>query len=157
MSGGHFDYQDGMHLEYILDILRKDIAKDGQTDEYGSTHGFNDYKAKLYTKRLISKLSKLQAVLHAYDWYKSADTDEVTFINKYEKIYPKEVNYGKEEPLELCPFCLKRDELHIESELANPDKSNSDRHWHVECWRCNCDGPVGSTKEEAKRLWNSRS
>ena len=63
MSGGHFDY-DNMRISEWIDIIKLD-----------------DYP----TEKMEKLLDSVMNILHAYDWFRSGDTDEDDFKKEYYK------------------------------------------------------------------------
>ena len=61
MSGGHFDYEDFKIYEWI-DTMKRD-----------------DYP----TEKMEKLLDSIANILHAYDWFRSGDTNEGAFKKKY--------------------------------------------------------------------------
>lgn len=62
MSGGHFDYKDLELTNEIIDQLKRD-----------------DYP----TEKMEKLVELVGNILHAYDWFKSGDTNEKTFKQEY--------------------------------------------------------------------------
>jgi len=90
MSGGHFEYED-QKIDYVLDQLKRDFnrAKNPKEDEWGYTFGFDEKKTFKAVQNMI-KIGKIyEKMLHAYDWFISADTCEETFLKQYKKINKK--------------------------------------------------------------------
>jgi len=52
-----------------------------------------------------------------------------------------------------CPFCGESDLLQIET----LSKTKEERLCKVICYRCDSNGPIGLTREEARLLWNHRT
>lgn len=149
MSGGHFDYQD-QHMNYVIDILIKDIKTDGQIDKWGDKHGFENPKAKLYAKQMVRRLKKLEKALHSYDWYKSDDTDEEFFIQEYENIYAKQIkDISQEEDsptlLAPCPICG-----------GIVDLLNVGEDYFVSCDTCHLEYAGDETESGVIAGWNKR-
>jgi Lar family restriction alleviation protein len=53
-----------------------------------------------------------------------------------------------------CPFCGSRaDQLVVE---RWSDEEDPDPAFHVECLKCGCNGPQGTTQIAAAQSWNAR-
>jgi len=50
----------------------------------------------------------------------------------------------------ICPFCGSENTIFINGVLDGID------YLRVACCACNAEGPLGGTKDEALRLWNTR-
>lgn len=55
-----------------------------------------------------------------------------------------------------CPFCGQKDGYMGDGDRLLATMTNG-RCYTTFCTKCEADGPPGSTKSEAKNLWNKRS
>lgn len=70
MSGGHFDYQD----------------RQLKNDMFGYDH---EYKNPLEDKEISNIVYDVLTLLHDFDWYKSGDTSEETYLESKENFKKK--------------------------------------------------------------------
>ena len=70
MSGGHFNYQD----------------KQLKNDMFGYDH---EYKNPLEDKEISNLVYDVLTLLHDFDWYKSGDTNEETYLKSKENFKKK--------------------------------------------------------------------
>lgn len=95
MSGGHFEYKDS--------ALRYEIFGYGDTIK----NPFEDIEIS----RLVYDVLEL---IHAYDWYKSGDTDESDYISEKNKFKDKWLKRDKERTKEIIDSVIAeaRNELY---------------------------------------------
>jgi Lar family restriction alleviation protein len=64
----------------------------------------------------------------------------------------RRIVFGAPDPA-ACPFCAKRDELVIVSDMSELDSAPL---YHVTCECCGAEGPQGRSRRTAAVLWNER-
>jgi hypothetical protein len=80
MSGGHFNYQD----------------KQLKNDMFGYDH---EYKNPLEDKEISNIVYDVLTLLHDFDWYKSGDTNEETYLKckeNFKKKWLRNKKYSQE-------------------------------------------------------------